>query len=122
MQAIYDQHDKHFSNVSAWVAFHPSYPDVAVKVAVRYPRDGAGRLYAYVHVVGLAMVRGSASGYGYDKVSAAVASAVEAIKPGGQYLEAQDAVRAALQALDLDGGWPWNDALRRAGWKVWQAV
>src|SRR3546814_20152747 len=41
-------------------------------VSSKLPADGAGRLYAYVHWIGLERVRDHANGYGYDKRTAAV--------------------------------------------------
>ena len=70
---IYDQHRAAFSNVSAYVVMHGG--ERVATVAIKYPRDGAGRLYAYVHWLGVPMVRGFAGGGGYDKRSAACASA-----------------------------------------------
>src|SRR4051812_8286161 len=73
MADIYDQHKAAFANVSAFVVLKDG--ERVATVAIKFPRDGAGRLYAYVHWIGLEMVRGSATGYGYDKRSAAVSSA-----------------------------------------------
>ena len=50
-------------------------------VALKYPADAAGRVVAYVHVYGQPMARGY-GGYGYDKATAAVTSAIEGMKDG----------------------------------------
>ena len=71
MTDIYDQHAKAFAAVQAFVILDTSGERVAT-VALKFPRDGAGRLYAYVHLIGVEMVRAHAGGYGYDKRSAAV--------------------------------------------------
>lgn len=36
-------------------------------VAWKHPKDGAGRVYCYLHIFGFQMVRGQAAGFGYDK-------------------------------------------------------
>jgi hypothetical protein len=71
---IYDQHQAAFARVSAFVVLDSTGERVAT-VAIKYP--GAGlRLWSYVHLIGVEMVRGSAGGGGYDKTSAAVAQAI----------------------------------------------
>lgn len=73
MADIYEQHDAAFKRVSAFVIM--SAGERVATVAIKFPADGAGRLYAYVHWLGNEMTRGQASGYGYDKRSAAIADA-----------------------------------------------
>lgn len=75
---IYEQHDVAFKHVSAYVVTDAKGAFIA-KVAFKYPRDGAGRIYCYLHVIGTRMARGSATGYGYDKKTAAASSAAEHI-------------------------------------------
>src|SRR3546814_12330665 len=70
MTAIYDQHYKAFARVSAYVVTKDGAH--VANVSIKFPADGAGRLYAYVHWIGLEMVRDHANGYGYDKRTAAV--------------------------------------------------
>lgn len=125
--AIYDQFDKAFNRVSAYVILDKSGECVA-KVAFKFPADGAGRLYAYVHWLGVPMVRGFASGYGYDKRSAAVTSAIEtAIKNSEGKPQDWFPANATLAAtfhrvLRNDGGEYWDTRLRNAGFNVIQAV
>jgi len=124
-QAIYEQHDKHFANVSAYVVIDPAAPANPMTVALHYPRDGAGRLYAYVHVRGLPMVRAFASGGGYDKASAAVQSAVERIEldaSGDGYMKPYNDQAERLKAVQLDNGHEWASALAHAGYVVLKAV
>jgi hypothetical protein len=138
MTKVYEQHDKAFQNVSAYVVLDKNGEHVA-SVKFKFPRDGAGRLYAYVHWMGTQMVRGSASGYGYDKRSAAVASAVPSIeKANGPEIVPNDhhdiiAERARVRkeqekrelfvrTLVKDGGEYWDTRLRNAGFTVIQAV
>jgi hypothetical protein len=117
MTDIYDQHKVAFANVAAYVVMKDG--DRVATVAFKYPRDGAGRLYAYVHVIGLRMVRGFAGGYGYDKHSAAVENAVAKM---GDYMAGT--ARGELMHAILTGGDGiyWYDRLRKAGFDVWQAV
>ena len=77
MTDIYDQHRKAFPQVSAYVVCcgtdgGTEQSERIATVAFKFPADGAGRLYCYLHVVGLPMVRSYAGGGGYDKASAAV--------------------------------------------------
>lgn len=68
MPDIYDRHKAAFASVEAFVILHNG--ERVASIAFKFPRDGAGRLYAYVHRYGLEMVRGFAAGGGYDKRSA----------------------------------------------------
>jgi len=123
MTDIYDLHSKAFENVSAYVILKDG--ERVATVAFRYPRDGAGRLWAYVHWFGTEMARGYASGGGYDKHSAACAAAVRAIKPisGWENLNAKAPDYMAFRAaMALDNGTYWYDQLRLAGFTVLQAV
>lgn len=129
MTSIYDQHAAAFSNVSAFVVMKGT--ELVAKVALKFPRDGAGRLYAYVHFFGMPMVRGAASGYGYDKRTAAVEDAMKKIDPayfehdnyGNSYEKERadcDAFRNAI--LTAKDGQGWEDSFRKAGYIVVQAV
>jgi len=131
MTSIYDQHRTAFANVSAYVVMRDGQR--VATIAFKYPRDGAGRLYAYVHWVGTPMVRGFAAGGGYDKHSAACASATGKMPdtlPTTCYAdgtphhgESERALYADfIQAMREDGGRRWDDALRAAGFVVRQAV
>lgn len=128
---IYDQHRAAFGNVSAYVVMHGA--ERVATVAFKFPRDGAGRLYAYVHWAGQGMVRGFASGGGYDKQSAACASAMgrmPAALPTTTYADGTPHHGPAEQSLYLvfaaamlaDNGSTWRDHLRDAGFNVFQAV
>lgn len=131
MAEIYDLHDKAFAKVSAFVIVKDG--ERVATVAIKFPADGAGRLWAYVHWVGIEMVRGHAGGYGHDKRTAAVSSAAGKLPqdlPAEKYADGTphyaDKVRAdytAFRAAILaDKGPDWDSALRSAGFKVWQAV
>jgi hypothetical protein len=118
MTDIYGQHTAAFSTVSAYVIVRDGAR--VGTIAFKYPRDGAGRLYAYVHFHGTEMVRGFAAGGGYDKHSAACASAARAIvyKIG----ERPDYLEHFVTALAEDDGFSWHHHLRVAGFSVWQAI
>jgi len=142
MSNIYDLHEKAFAQVSAFVILKAG--ERVATIAFKFPRDGAGRLYAYVHWFGVPMVRGFAGGYGYDKRSAAVADAVRRIAKHDRTAEAEEcrksghsraAQAAEMQAiaeneklaafkaaLDADSGEYWDSRLRAAGFDVLQAV
>jgi hypothetical protein len=124
MADIYDQHKAAFARVSAYVILRNG--ERVATVAFKFPADGAGRLYAYVHWLGTEMVRGFANGYGYDKGSAACASAsrkaLAVPRDKHDVGEKQGAQYAFWAALQIDGGRNWNDCLRDAGFTVLQAV
>jgi hypothetical protein len=131
MTKIYDQHDNAFSHVSAYVILKDG--EHVAKIALKFPKDGAGNLYAYVHYLGLEMVRDFAGGYGYDKKSAAVTHAATKIEPylvedptqqwQIDYAEKINAVMAEFKAALSDiGGKDWDNALRDAGYTVLNAV
>lgn len=117
MSDIYEQHAKAFRDVEAAVVLHDG--EAVAKIAFKFPRDGAGRLYAYVHWLGVPMARGYASGYGYDKRTAACASAMRKLvmlrDDGGP-------AEQFWHALKRDGGATWDSALRAAGFTVVNAI
>ena len=128
MAFIYEQHKAAFSRVSAFVILDAKGERVAT-VAIKFPADGSGRLYAYVHVIGVEMVRAFANGYGYDKRSAAVADAI--LKIGkcerdfddGSYSDrvndTREKFRLAAPLMDSDD---WIRSIESMGFKVLQAV
>lgn len=74
---IYDQHSKAFNQVAS-AALVKQGKQVGT-IAFKYPKAGEGRLTCYLHIHGLSMVKGSASGYGYDKSSASFEQAIKAL-------------------------------------------
>lgn len=127
-QTIYEQHDKTFSNVSAYVLTNDKGYRIGT-LAFKFPKDGAGRLYCYLHIIGLEMVRGYAGGYGYDKRSASVVDAVRAIKPCDSEYVGEDRrielnnLRESLQlAFNNIGGEDWKNIFRNLNIEVLQAV
>lgn len=125
MSDIYELHRKAFSDVSAYVVVGTNAkgePERKATIAFKYPRDGAGRQWCYLHVFGGPMVRGYASGGGYDKHSAGASSAAGRIKPADYYEESRADLAAITAALLPDDGMGWERRLRDAGFQVFQAV
>jgi hypothetical protein len=125
MSDIYALHDKAFSNVSAYVVLKDG--ERVATIAFKFPKDGASRLYAYVHWIGSEMVRGHAGGYGYDKKSASVASAAARLPfpyrmPEDVSNESAPYYDAFRYALAKDGGYSFDHNLLDAGFTVLQAV
>jgi hypothetical protein len=134
MTDIYEQHEKAFARVSAFVILRNG--ERVATIAFKFPADGAGRLYAYVHWLGVPMVRGGASGYGYDKRSAACFNALaKANLPAAIKAKAaeckiaatdgrpwHDHVDAFNAAILTDDGQYWDRRLEKAGFTVLQAV
>lgn len=120
---IYRQHEQAFSSVSAYVILAGDN-ERAATIAFKFPRDGAGRLYCYIHVFGTRMVRGFAAGGGYDKKTAAAAHAAEKLTAEDLHHRPDDKtpLLAIKKALGIDGGRDWSCELETAGFKVLQAV
>lgn len=119
---IYDQHEAAFSRVSAFVIAKAG--ERVATIAFKFPADGAGRLYAYVHWFGCRMVRGHANGYGYDKRSAACSVAAKRMEetPEVPVGDGSAAFEGFIAALSPDDGLTWDRRLHDAGFDVWQAV
>lgn len=125
MSDIYELHSKAFADVAAFVVVGTNSkcePERKATIAFKYPRDGMGRQWCYLHVFGGAMVRGYASGCGYDKHSASASSAAGRINPKDYYEESRADVAAIKAALLPDDGMGWETHLRKAGYQVFQAV
>lgn len=121
--SIYDQHQAAFARVSAYVVLDPRDGTRTATIAFKFPADGAGKLYAYVHVLGTQMVRGWASGMGYDKRTPAVESALKRIITTGDVApEVRAHVKALQEAVAGDGGEYWDRLIEKAGYRVLQAV
>ncbi len=122
---IYDQHDKDFNNVSAFVIMQGC--ERVATVAFKFPKDGAGRLSCFLHVLSLPMVKGTATGYNYDKRSAAFRDA--ASKQCAVKLEdwqtsdySKEYAIAKTMRECLTDNHDWNRNLTDAGFIVYQAV
>lgn len=116
---IYDQHAAAFANVSAYVITQDG--EKVGTVAIKFPKDGAGRLYAYVHWLGSHMVRGMAGGYGYDKRTAAMCDAAKKLTHGANNANADSLIDFSV-ALQKAEGHGWQTALEKAGFAVLQAI
>ena len=122
MSDIYHQFDTSFANVSAFYITDADDTRVG-RICIKFPKDGAGRLYAYVHVYGSRMVRGSAVGYGYDKRSAAVWDAAGNLRSNEDDVPATpDHLAMWKAALMKDSGAEWTRKLEAAGYRVHQVI
>lgn len=120
MSDIYDQYRTAFAQVSAYVILKDD--ERVATVAFKFPRDGAARLYAYVHWIGIEMVRGYAGGYGYDKRSAAVANAARKLVTVPPEKGNPSGFIKFVAAIEKDDGEYWDRRLQDAGFTVHQAV
>lgn len=68
---VYDQNAKHFSLVQAYAIVNDKGEHVGL-LNCKYPKDGMGKLYVYLHLFGYTMKVVSVSGCGYDKLGAAL--------------------------------------------------
>lgn len=125
----YDKHDKAFSQVGAYVLMNGK--EQVGTIALKYPKDGAGRLTCYFHIRTLPMVYGTAGGYGYDKASAAVTDAaqkqvtvkLEDWQTSDRDTERKFAARIA-KALQDNEGMDWKDVInyKLRGLRVLRAI
>lgn len=126
--SIYDQHDKAFNNISAFVLAHNTPHGIERLATVAFKRGATGNVKCFFHMIGYEMQSGNAGGGGYDKMSAAFYDA--AAKNYKKVLNAPDTTDAdkdyALSILEAakagNGSSHWHDALRGAGFALLQAV
>lgn len=71
MKNVYDQNQAHFKLVSAYAIVNAQGEQVGIMNA-KYPNDGMGKLFVYLHLFGSTMKRTSVSGCGYDKLGSAL--------------------------------------------------
>lgn len=121
MSNIYEQFEAAFANVSAFYITDADDTRVG-RICIKFPRDSTSRLYAYVHVYGSRMVRGSATGYGYNKRTAAVGDAAGNLRSNED--DAVTPVHLAMwkAALMKDSGADWTRELEAAGYRVHQVI
>lgn len=93
MNTVYDKLDKHFAQVSAWVIVNEQGEQVG-KMAAKYPKDGIGKLYLYLHLHGSEMVQVGVSGCGFDKLSVAIQKAGEAYRKDLTFKNDRDFIKA----------------------------
>ena len=125
MTDIYDQYSAAFNSVEAYVICIGG--DRVAKIAFKH---GAA-VTAYVHWIGLDMVKGRADGGGYDRRSGACNSAAHKLLDVFQGRQSvPDRVRAIDNGFEffvkalIDGssGVGWDRCLCDAGFQVFQAV
>ena len=116
MTSVYDQHRAHTKRTTACAVLKDGQH--VANVTIAHPKDGAGRLYAYVHWLGTEMVRGSAGGYGYDKCTAAVSRAAEERLKGWSKAGVGAPECMFWEFLALDDGHEWYSQLHKAGFTV----
>ena len=83
MTTVYEKNAKHFELVRAYVIVNAKGEQVGLLNA-KYPKDGMGKLYVYLHLFGSSMKVVTVSGCGYDKLGAAL------YKLGKTYAEDQE--------------------------------
>lgn len=122
-QQAWEQHDKAFRDVSAYVVLDAQHVPVA-KIAIKYPKDGAGRLWAYVHWIGTTVARHHSDGYGYDKRTPAVIGALLKADYAGDHpdIDRKAELERLKASLNPHSGIDWERQFRDAGYQVIQAV
>lgn len=98
--SVYDKHSKHFAQVSAYVIIDNEGNQKGT-MSVKYPKDGMGKLFLYLHLHGSQMVQVSVSGCGFDKLSVAVQKAAEAYTNDLTFKNDRDFIEA-LKLVDHD--------------------
>lgn len=122
MKDVYEQHKASFKQVAAYVLVDEKGDRVAT-IAFKYPKDGAGRVHCYLHILGMLMQRGHANGYGYDKSSAATMHAIAKVTDAhAKECGMEYTVNKIRKALDKADSGTWNRELENAGYSVYQAV
>lgn len=112
MSKVYDNLDKATKHISASVILKDG--EVKGRIIVKYPKDGAGRLYVFIHEYGLECLQGMASGYGYDKTGAAISDAYQQWEKGNSDIGAE--LYRAIEPVTYNG--EWQNVLRKAGYDV----
>ena len=104
MNTVYDKFDKHFAQASVWVIVNEQGEQVG-KMAAKYPKDGMGKLYLYLHLYGSEMVQVSVSGCGFDKLSVAIQKAGEVYSKGLTFKNDRDFIEALKQVNHDFSNW-----------------
>lgn len=109
-QSNWSKFDKAFNQVSSFIILDSETKDVIAKIALKYPKDGAGRLSCYIHIIGTEVQIGTASGYGYDKRTASIINASQKISdlPNLEQLKLNQSQRDFITCLSSDkaqSGW-----------------
>ena len=116
MSDVYKQFDTATANITATALIYAGKP--AGRIVLKH---GAA-VTAYVQIWGVEMVKGRATGGGYDRATAAIESAVSQLKnrkPSEGDNCAQTALWAMLRAFDgADDGSRWTKRLETCGFTV----
>lgn len=118
MSSIYQQQEKAFANVGAYVLMYGG--EVLGRITIKY----GARVTAYVHIHGTAMVKGTAGGGGYDRTSAAIINAAATINATNPHTGTLDTDAKAFAAIMVNAqdGLDWETVLRKAGYVVLRAI
>ena len=95
------------------------------RIVIKPGRDGASRLTAYAQVWGRPMVKGHATGYGYDKRGAALSNALMALSTfdDTQDIDAFEAsLRLRIIGSDYDQFDTITRAIEQAGYQLMRAL
>ena len=106
--------DNAFKQVSAYVVMDQETMQPIATIALKFPSEGAGRVNAYIHLIGMEVQHGYDGGYGYDKRTASIIDAIsncndiwaQQIKSGHVSLTSvQQNFINLLLSDDAQGGW-----------------
>lgn len=95
-KSIWDIYDSQIKDVRGYalISKHSNHGlkegQIIGKVVFKYPKNGYNILYAYVHIFGLEMTRGQASGYGYDKHRPTIQNALKATQIPNKLINGKD--------------------------------
>lgn len=121
MTKVYEQFDAATRSLSAYVIARAGQP--VGKVVIKYGNAAT----AFVQFYGYEMAKGRATGYGYDKSSAAVRDAARklpAIIAADSRPDSLDTLAHEFAAAIVNGGEGngWTRNLESAGFQVWSAL
>lgn len=116
MTKIYEQFDAAFKKINAYAVLKNG--NHVANINIKYPNDGMGRIFAYVHILGLEMVRDFAGGCGYDKKDTAIKAAVGKINTNEK---SNAAISAKEMQVALSQG-NWERELEKAGFTVIRVI
>ena len=119
MTNIYEKFDKATGNITAQILLINGKP--VGRIVVKF---GAAAT-AYVQIWGAPMAMGRATGYGYDKASAAVMAAIDGltVQPDKSDALHFEAYQMLLQcARNWNGGTRYTNALEASGFTVANAI
>ncbi|MEG2706900.1 MAG: hypothetical protein RR959_06125 [Erysipelotrichaceae bacterium] len=70
----------------------------------KYPKDGMGKLYVYLHLFGSTMKVATASGCGYDKLGAALYKLAKTYAADQEHVFKQDEIDFLIALESCDSG------------------